>query len=128
MDAATWIFNTLTNDAAISAKVGARIYRDVAPEGTAFPFVVYQQVSKTPVYNAFYDRLMFNERWQVKAVDKGNLYSNIEPVASQIITLLHKKSAAGIFSSTLEFYISLSENDAGETYKTLLTEFRINTE
>lgn len=128
MNSATWIYDTLTADTTIIGKVGTRVYRDSAPKGTAFPFIAYQLVGSVPVSNAFKDTLMTSERWQIKVVDKGNAYSNIDVVAPQIISLLHKQSSSGVVSSTLESYFQISEVDDGVTYKTGLIEFRVHTQ
>lgn len=128
MNSATWIYNTLTGDATISGKVGNRVYRDSAPEGTEFPFIAYQLVDSVPVSNAFKDTLMNAERWQIKTVDKGNDYGNIETLVAQIITLFHKETSSGVISSTFEFYLTSSEFDNGVTFKTGTLEFRLHTQ
>lgn len=128
MEAATWLYNTLSGDTTLAGKVGARIYRDSAPEGTAFPFLAYQLVDVVPVYNAFSDELMEAERWQIKAVDIGHDYSDIETIAARVKTLLHKKSASGVVSAVFIMKMSLSESDNGETYKTIILDFRVHTQ
>jgi len=128
MNSATWIYNTLTDDTTISGKVGDRVYRDSAPEGTEFPFIAYQLIDSVPVSNAFKDTLMNAERWQIKAVDKGNDYGNIDTLVTQIITLFHKGKSSGVISSTFEFYLTSSEIDNGVTFKTGTLEFRLNTQ
>ena len=128
MTAATWIMSVLKDSTTVTGKVSTRIFRDSAPEGTGFPFIVFQQVDMVPVYNLFKDALMDNERWQIKVVDKGNSYTDIDIVAGEIIALLHKKSASGIVSATLEFYFPQTETDAGATYKSGILQFRIHTQ
>ena len=128
MNSATWIYNTLTDDTTISGKVGDRVYRDSAPEGTEFPFIAYQLIDSVPVSNAFKDTLMNAERWQIKAVDKGNDYGDIDTLVTQIITLFHKGKSSGVISSTFEFYLTSSEIDNGVTFKTGTLEFRLNTQ
>ena len=128
MNSATWIYDTLKGDSTISGKVGDRVYRDSAPEGTEFPFIAYQLIDSVPVSNAFKDTLMNAERWQIKAVDKGNDYGNIDTLVAQIITLFHKGKSSGVISSTFEFYLTSSEIDNGVTFKTGTLEFRLNTQ
>lgn len=42
------IFSALTNDAALSALVGSRVYPVIAPQGVTAPFVVYQPIAAIP--------------------------------------------------------------------------------
>lgn len=128
IDSATWIYNTLTADPVVAGKVGSRVYRDSSPEGTEFPFVAYQLVDDVPVTNAFSDILMHAERWQIKVVDKGSDYADIEDVAVQIISLFHKETSSGVIGSTFELYFTRSEVDNGVVFKTGILEFRIFTQ
>jgi hypothetical protein len=128
MSAATWIHNALTTDATITGKVGNRVYRDSAPEGTAFPFVVYQLIDSLPVHNAFKDELLQNERWQIRVVDVGHDYTDLDTISDQVETLLHKKSASGVLSSYFEMKVVQTELDKGKTYKSVILDFRVQTQ
>jgi hypothetical protein len=130
MGTANWLYTLLNADTTIKGKVGDRVFRDSAPEGTGFPFIVYQLIDSVPVTNAFKDILMDGERWQIKAVDKGNDYSNVEAIASRCITLFHKKSDSGegVVSCTLDWFIESSEVDDGITYKSGILDFRVHTQ
>jgi len=128
MSAASWIYDTLKNDATLAALISTRIYRDEAPEETTFPYVVIQQVDVMPVYNAFKDRLMDGERWQVKAVNKAQSWTTVDSIASRVISLLHKHAGTGVVSSVLEFKMPMSEKDTSGTYKSMILDFRVHTQ
>ena len=42
------IYSLLSSNGALSAQVGTRIYPDIAPQNTAFPFCVYTEISTDP--------------------------------------------------------------------------------
>jgi hypothetical protein len=127
-DGSAWIYSVLTGSTSLAALVGTRIYRDEAPENTAFPFVVIQQIDAVPVQNAFADRLMDGERWQVKAVNKATSYTTVNSIAALVETLLHKTRGSNVLSSVLEFKMPMSEKDNGNTYKSMILDFRVHTQ
>lgn len=127
-DGSAWIHATLLADAALVALVGARIYRDEKPEGIAYPFVVMQLIDSVPVQNAFKDRLMDGERWQVKAVNKATNYTTTNSIAARIEAALHKARGSNVMSCVLEFKMPMSEKDTSGTYKSMILDFRVHTQ
>lgn len=127
-DGSAWIYSVLTGSTSLAALVSTRIYRDEAPENTAFPYVVMQQIDAVPVQNAFKDKLMDGERWQVKAVNKANTYTTVNSIAALVETLLHKQRGSNVLSSVLEFKMPMSEKDNGITYKSMILDFRVHTQ
>lgn len=127
-DGSAWIYSVLTGSTSLAALVSTRIYRDEAPENTAFPYVVMQQIDAVPVQNAFRDRLMDGERWQVKAVNKANSYTTVNSIAAIVETLLHKTRGSNVVSSVLEFKMPMPEKDNGVTYKSMILDFRVHTQ
>ena len=127
-DGSAWIYSVLTGSTSLAALVSTRIYRDEAPENATFPYVVMQQIDAVPVQNAFKDRLMDGERWQIKAVNKANSYTTVNSIAALIETLLHKTRGSNVLSSVLEFKMPLSEKDNGITYKSMILDFRVHTQ
>lgn len=127
-DGSAWIYSVLTGSTSLAALVSTRIYRDEAPENATFPYVVMQQIDAVPVQNAFRDRLMDGERWQIKAVNKANSYTTVNSIAALIETLLHKTRGSNVLSSVLEFKMPMSEKDNGITYKSMILDFRVHTQ
>lgn len=127
-NAAAWIVTTLKADAQLTALVGTRFYVDEAPEGTVYPFVVMQQIDAAPVQNAFADRIMDGERWQLKAVTKSKSWISAKQIAERIELTLHKARGANVISSVIEFKIPMVENDTTGTYRTMILDFRVYTQ
>lgn len=92
---AKWIYETLSADATITGIVSTRIYRDVAPQGAAFPCIVLQLQSPGNDLNGVGGVRVFNtSQWTVKAINAGGEYSgNLSILATRIDTLLHDKHA-----------------------------------
>lgn len=127
-DGSAWIKSTLLADTALVALIAARLYRDEAPEGTPHPFVVMQQIDAVPVQNAFKDRLMDGERWQIKAVNKATSYTTVNSIAARVEAALHKQRGSNILSCVLEFKMPMSEKDTTGTYKSMILDFRVHTQ
>lgn len=78
------------------------IYYQVAPEGAAFPFLVFQKQSGYPT-QAFGDpSALENDVWLVKAVDRKTTADDAETVAARVADLLNDATLS-ISGSTLQF-------------------------
>lgn len=130
MDAQKWLFDKLSQDAELSTKIGERIFADVAPEGTEFPFVVLTLVDMTPAANAYADSIFDTERWDVKVIDKSKSFKNAREIAERIRALLHKQSAPeqGIQGAKFEMKRQFSQDEKGAIYRTIVQEFEIYTQ
>lgn len=128
MSADSWIYSTLVADSTLQTYVGSRIYQDLAPEGTAYPLIVFNLVDVIPDENAYADNIMDIERWDIRVIVKENSYANAKTIASQIRTLLHKASATGIVASRFIQALRLTEHDSSGIYKTISQEFEIYTQ
>lgn len=124
MNAETWLFTEIGKIAGITGGV----HRDVAPSGTASPFVVINNVRSRQIGNAYKDGIMDREIWRVKIYTEGKSYSALYPLADDIRYALHKKSAEGIVSSTFEDDFEQHELDAGKHFKTIVMEFELHTQ
>lgn len=128
LNADRWLYTTLTNDTALQALIGKRVYIDTAPENVEYPFVILQAVYGSPVANMQVDIIMDDEVWMVKAVGEGNSYISLEPIVERIKALLHKTSGTGVIGSVREEVIRFSEIYQGETFKHLGHYYRIYTQ
>lgn len=79
-----WLYDVLTGDATISAAVSGRIYRNVAPTWTAFPYIVMQYVSGTDVYAMGGIRVISSAVVIVKAVGLATQYATLAGLADAI--------------------------------------------
>lgn len=126
-NAAAWITATLKADQALNALAGGRFFMDVAPEGTEYPFVVMQQIDAVPVQNAFADRIMDGESWQIKAVTKSASWITAKQMAERIETVLHKARGSNVISCVVEFKMPMVESETSGMYRTMILHFRVYT-
>lgn len=92
---ATFIVDRLKASGAITAIVGsgsaARIYQDIAPQGAAFPRIVYASLAPRDVSAVGAIRIASSDEWLVKAVCQTAGYGDATLVAltDAINTQLH---------------------------------------
>jgi hypothetical protein len=107
------------------------IYEDSAPEGAAFPFVVFSKSSGVPT-EAFGDPSAFeNDIWLVKAVDRNTSSDPAEAIQARIVALLNDSSLS-ISGATLCYLrrqsdVEYSEVTDGVKYKHRGALFRLVT-
>jgi hypothetical protein len=89
-----WIYEKLANDATLAGLVDDRIYDGIAPEGAAFPYVIYnfQAGADTVVVGAA--RVLNSGLYLVKAVAETQSYSGPAEIADRIDDLLQAASGA----------------------------------
>lgn len=103
-----WIYTTLSGDPTLVSLIGgARIYANVAPQGIAYPFVVYQMMSPgTALYgngpNIIWQRMVY----LVKAVTKGTSASSLQTIVDRINDLLHAERGA-VSDAQIDYSIKL---------------------
>jgi hypothetical protein len=123
--AETWIYSKLTADAALTALVGSRIYRGVAPEGAAFPFVVFFLMMGTgfDVMGTGTARYITSGQWVIKAVDRNPSASTASSVADRIDAALHGQSGSAtggvVHACTRDEPLAYVEVADGATYQHL---------
>lgn len=127
MDAQNWITGKLTGDATLSPLIGARIYPDVAPEGTIHPFVTLTLVDVMPTANAYADNVFDVERWDIKVVDKSGSFAGARTIAERIRALIHKQIGTGIHGAKFVQKRQFTQNDSGTIYRWIVQEFEIYT-
>lgn len=103
------LYGKLAGDGTLTAMLGAApsnyaqaIYNEVAPEGFAFPYVIFNKQSGMPVFT-FADQhppsgtgtgpttigsSYETELWQFRAIDKGTVSDTAEAIAKRIDELL----------------------------------------
>lgn len=127
MDAQSWIYGLITGDSSLETSLGDRVYSDVAPEGTAYPFVTLTLVDVMPAENAYADNIFDVERWDVKVVDKSNSFKTARTIAETIRGLIHKKTGTGIHGARFIQKRQYSQIDNGAVYRYIVQEFEIYT-
>jgi hypothetical protein len=123
---------TLNNLLAASATGYSKsIYYQVAPEGAAFPFVIFNKQSGVPT-EAFGDpSALENDVWLVKAIDADTTADDAEAAAARIGFLLNDASLS-ISGPTLVYLrrqsdVEYSEVANGVTYRHAGSLFRLVT-
>jgi len=88
---AKWIYGTLTGDAALAAIVGTRVYEDVAPQGAAMPYIVFQMQSPGNDLNALGSRrVIATPLYVIRGIAQTASYTgNLATIAERIDVLLH---------------------------------------
>lgn len=127
-----WLYEKLTTDSQLETSLGKRVFVDVAPQDTEYPFAVIAAISSVPVNNWSADRIMDNELWQVILWDDGASYSALETIADQVRAVIHKatstSTATGIVGAVYEGSVRRSEEEGDRVFKAIILEFRLYTQ
>ena len=117
---------------AIAAGLSAAVYPDFAPEGTPYPFIVYQcQSPPRDIRGVGVSRVMVDTLYVVKAVSQAVSYDPLRPIAGIIDRAMTAAEGGSVgsglvLSSVRERQFSMVEVDAGTQYRHLGGEFKIH--
>lgn len=94
--AAQWIYSTLHGDATLQALApgGIGVYEAIAPEGSAFPSIVFQILSGHDVMVVGATRIFSELVVLVKAIGKQSTFAALAPIVARVDQLLHKGSGS----------------------------------
>lgn len=125
-----WLYAMLTTDSILASLLGGRVFVDIAPADTEYPFVVITAVSSLPVSNWSADRIMDNELWQVTVWDDDGSYLALEPIADRVRVVIHKggSDSTGVIGAVYEGAVRRSEEEGDRVFKGILLEFRLYTQ
>lgn len=104
------------------------IYYEVAPQGAAFPYVIFSKQSGTPSY-ALTARNFDNDIWLIKAVDRSDSADVADNIASRLDALLTDGTVS--ISGRTQCYlrresdVDYSETVDGTTYRHAGSLFRL---
>ena len=87
----TWLYSTLSGDAALAAAVTG-FYSDVAPQEATFPYVIYSFQGGHDVGTVNATRIWSSLLYQVKVVSNASSFGAIAAIVRQIDSLLHRTS------------------------------------
>lgn len=117
---------------AVVAGLGTRIYEDLAPEGTTYPFIVVQcQSPPRDIRGVGETRVMVDTLFLVKAVSQGTSYDPLTPIVKVIDTAMTSPQGGTVgadglvFTSIREDQFSLTTVEAGTQFRHLGGEYRI---
>jgi hypothetical protein len=116
-----WLTSKLTGDATIGGIVADRVYGDVAPEKTTFPYILFTQQSTADVMGNGAQRIMVTGVYVVRGVAPSESYTTLRTLADRIDTVLHKASgqvATGtVIACVRERPFSMTETEKGVQYR-----------
>lgn len=112
-----WIYDKLEADSDIANVVGARIYANQAPEGAAFPLILFSYQSGFDTRGIGTCRIQTNPIFQIKVICEGAPGSSILLVADRIDVLFQEAvteiSEEYVFSSRREQPLQYAEPKPG---------------
>lgn len=128
---AQWIYETLAADSVITDLVGTRLFDEVAPQGTAYPLVRFEQMSSVDVMGATEStRIMVNELWLIRAIAETSSYrGGLLTLANRIDDLFQNNAGevvgTNIFSSARDSAFRQYNVDQGVSFRHLGGIYRI---
>lgn len=125
-----WLYETLSGDAALGSAVGTRVYADVAPQGAAFPYLVFSYQGGSDKRGVGTARYFVEALYLVKAVRQGESYQPLQTVMDRVDALLQGSSggtATGgtVYASVREQSVRFPEVTEGRQYRHLGGVYRI---
>ena len=130
-----WVAGQLAAQAtdldAISAGLSGRIFEDFAPEGTPYPFIIFQcQSPPRDIRGVGVSRVMVDTLYIVKAVAQVSSYAPLAPVAKVIdaaVTSAQGSPVAdgNVFSSVRDSQFAMVEIDSGKQYRHFGGQYKI---
>lgn len=123
--------DSLLRDAgAVVAIVADRIFPDLAPESTQYPFIVFQQQASTDVVGVGANaRIMVNADWIVRGVTKASAYSGLKTLARAIDDALEgatwQAPDGQVFAIQRRTEYRMNEQDGGDVIRHLGGLFRV---
>lgn len=89
-----WIASVMAADTALQALVSGRVYSYVAPQGTAFPLVVYNHQGSSDLIVVGGYRVINSGLYQIKAITEAGGMATAKPIADRIDVLFHRATGA----------------------------------
>ncbi len=111
-----FIYNTLHGDATLLGLV-TDVYNTLAPQSTAYPFVVFQEMSGNDLMVTGAIRVWTGMQFIVKVVGQTADYGDIKAAVARVDTLLHRGSGTPadgtVWSCVREQTVRLVETGPG---------------
>jgi len=126
-----WLVARLKGDATLNTAVGGRVFRFVAPAGTAFPYVLYNYSGGHDVIGVGPARVMVDTVYTVKAVSQACSPAALQPIVDRIDAILHGSTGgvAGadglVLAAVRETPLAYVEVADGMQYQHVGASFRI---
>lgn len=114
-----FIIAALTADTGVggvahAALTNGRIYRDMMPQSVdAYPAIVVQNLSATPVVANGAYRVLSSDLWLVKIIGQGESHAPITTIGDRVDTVLQRRSGTtdGVYVPPLNLEASLAYSE-----------------
>lgn len=87
-----WLYSRLTGDTDLSEILGDRVFPNLAPAGTAFPFAVYSRQASSETASLGMVRAVVYPLILIKIYDRESGFSRITDAQDRVDALLHGQS------------------------------------
>ena len=128
--ARSFVWQLLSADATLLPLIGPRIFREVAPGDSAYPFVVIRLLSPgNDLLVVGGRRIWAHPLFLIEAITKGTSSAPLEPIANRIDQLLHL--ASGTVSNGFVHSIERERpadrviDESGQRFSALGGEYRV---
>jgi capsular polysaccharide biosynthesis protein len=116
-----FLVTTLTGDATLMAQLSGGVWSMEAPEGTVYPFLVFQFVSGIDYAAVGAQRIWTNMIYLVKVIAETADFSVMNAAVARIDALLHRASGVvadgTVWSCTREQIIRLPDDVANDQFR-----------
>jgi hypothetical protein len=125
-----WLATVLGGDATLLAAAPGGVHADVAPEGTASPWVVWFQVAGEDTRGMGAARIMADLLYEVRVTGRNCGYGALKAAANRVDALLHQAATTTNADGTIigclrEDTVRFSEQDGETIYRHLGGTFRV---
>jgi len=120
-----WLYQTLSGDATLQGYVGQRVYRDLAPQGAAMPYLVFSYQAGRDVEAVGAVRILSQITVLVRVWGRRSEYATLAAAATRVDELLHAGSGTNVLACVREFPIDMAETVDGVTYVALGGQYRL---
>ena len=108
-----FIYDRLSTDTALQLLIADRVFSDIAPEGTIYPFVQFQvQSPGNDLYAVGAARIWTTPLYLIRGIGLGRSYGGaLAQIAQRIDELLHDVQADPVIASVRERAFRLAEEN-----------------
>jgi hypothetical protein len=96
-----WLYTELTGDATLMALITG-VYADIAPEGTALPYVVFSLQTARDRMTIEGNTILTGGTYIVKAITDEPSYATVATIMARVHTLLHQANGTGAGGTVIE--------------------------
>lgn len=107
-----WFRTVLGAAAGVTAITGTRLYESLAPDGTAYPFVVWQYMSGVPSVGAGADRrILVRSRWLLSCYAEGGDNGDFGPASllASVVDAALQGAASAVTVDGQQYWVAAAQ-------------------